>query len=302
MRNKRKERTRKGQGGVMEKRILHMQAWELYKDIFAEEENLVDGNDYFLLGITYEYPDTCGMVGLQTTVPVVSYSVEEDVLTYETEDTIYICPFACMEENPYATWETECLEELEELVKEPKNELDCILYASVLQAYEAPLASSGNELVDRVHEWMERNRQERLAKIAQEEQRVFEQLKDKENYIYIAFSQACENKLFYHIGEKSGVAQPLTYWRSGNENRELYLLYEENSFSRSLDFRYVTLIRDVEMEIKTYNWTADIQRAIIKNATENKAIRFNGEVILPGATKEFTRKTHEQGIIALDEM
>lgn len=286
----------------MEKRIMHMQAWELHKDIFAEEENLVDGNDYFLLGITYEYPDTCGMVGFQTTVPVVSYSVEEDVLTYETEDTIYICPFSCMAENPYATWETECLEELEELVKEPKNELDCILYASVLQAYEAPLASSGNELVDWVREWMERNRQERLAKIAQEEQRVFEQLKDKENYIYIAFSQVCENKLFYHIGEKSGVAQPLTYWRSGNENRELYLLYEENSFSRSLDFRYVTLIRDVEMEIKTYNWTADIQRAIIKNATENKAIRFNGEVILPGETKEFTRKTHEQGIIALDEM
>lgn len=286
----------------MEKRILHMQAWELYKDIFAEEENLVDGNDYFLLGITYEYPDTCGMVGLQTTVPVVSYSVEEDVLTYETEDTIYICPFACMEENPYATWETECLEELEELVKEPKNELDCILYASVLQAYEAPLASSGNELVDRVHEWMERNRQERLAKIAQEEQRVFEQLKDKENYIYIAFSQVCENKLFYHIREKTGALEPLTYWNSSNENRELYLLYEEDRFSRSLDFRFLTDIVDETLIVRTYNWTGDFDRAIIKNETTNRILRFNGEIVMQGETKVFTKETHEQGIVVLDEI
>ena len=286
----------------MEKRILHMQTWELHKDILAEEEYCEDGKEYFLLGITDEYPDTCGMVCYQTTVPVVNYSVEEDTLLYVTEDTIYICPFACMEENPYATWEPESLEELEELVKEPENELDCIVYAGVLQAHEAPLASSGNELVDRCHEWMERNRQERLAKIAQEEQRVFEQLKDKENYIYIAFSQACDNKLFYHIGEKTGTLEPLTYWRESNESRELYLLYEDNSFSRSLDFRYVTLIHDEGMKIKTYNWTADIQQVIIKNADEYKTMWFNGEEIRPGETKEFTRETHEQGIIALDEM
>ena len=51
--------------------------------------------------------------------------------------------------------------------------------------------------------------------------------------------------------------------------------------------------------METYSWSDNIKNAVIKNECAYP-IRFNGEVIEPGATKLFTLKTHSQGLISPD--
>ena len=133
------------------------------------------------------------------------------------------------------------------------------------------------------------------------------------------------DKLAYNIGGKIGLIEPALH--IGNfQDSVLYMKYiedEEDENEVSLDFRYwpmadkddipVFVMTDdghyveqprehkvkEKQKVKTYSWSDNIKRAIIKNSS-NILIEFNGQNIAIGETKVFTEDRHVEGLFSPD--
>lgn len=66
----------------MEKAIVNMKSWKLR----------TRGEDYSLSGNADRHPRLGNNTYIGCTSYLVSYTLEDDILTYETRNTIYICP------------------------------------------------------------------------------------------------------------------------------------------------------------------------------------------------------------------
>ena len=256
----------------MEKAIVNMKNWKL---------RIREGN-YNLSGIADNHPQLGKEVYIGYTSYLVKYTLEDDILTYETRNTIYICPL-------------KYIAEADEGAKE-----------GILKEYYENL-----EAEERLSELMMIGRIEIEEENKKKEEHLLEVAKKYEDCIYIEMKRIKDgDKLAYNIGGKAGFIEPQIHI-SDRQDSVLYARYSKDEEEVSLDFRYwpmedrddipvfvkndeghfveVSRERKVKekQEVVTYSWSDNIKIAIIKNIS-NILIEFNGENIAIGETKVFT--------------
>lgn len=123
----------------MKKEIVNMHKWELY----------IEGERYNLRGYADKHPRLGEDVYIERTTSVQKYELEEDVLVYETRNTVYVCPLKYMITEPYKSIVTGHLEKLLQVLGVAENVLDKIIKAS---AYIALKRADENELAKRIVE------------------------------------------------------------------------------------------------------------------------------------------------------
>ena len=263
----------------MSKAIVNMTDWELY--VYEERYNLSGRADH--------HPALGKNIYVARTTSMVNYSFEEDVLTYETRNTIYVCPLKYMSPQPYRNVVERRIKELVHQADGSDSILDKIVAASaklsILNSEKKANKYAKDVFLKHVIELQTLGQQE-IAELKQREQNRLIGLACKyENSIYLEVSNVnCGDLLAYHLGDCSGVVEPRLH--SGMfQDSILYMKYAGEEDPCSLDFRYFP--KGWEDTMETYSWSDNIETAVIKNDTDDK-LWFNGEEILPGETKQFT--------------
>ena len=268
----------------MKKPIVNMTNWELY----------VYNGRYNLSGVGDNHPELGRDVYIYHTSSLVNSDFEEDVLTYETRNTIYKCPLKYMTMYPYVNVISECKKELARMLKSADNWLDKIIAASACIALDR---GKKDAFVKHIMELQQIGEQELTKKEEEENKRLFEVVKQYEDCVYIEVSNVEQgNKLAYHLEDCFGVVKPHVHGGMFQDS-VLYMKYEgEDDNDCGLDFRYFP--RGFS-SMETYSWSDNIKQAVIKNEGSSP-LYFNGEAINPGDIKVFTPNTHKQGLMSPD--
>lgn len=290
------------------KAIVNMTNWELY--VYHEQ--------YSLSGIADNHPALGRNTYVSRTSSLVSYTYENEILTYETRNTIYVCPLKYMNADPFRNVIASYKEELTKRSEKSDSPLDKIIEVAariaVIRDLEQPKegrwnrSNEGdytienpecfrNDFVTYVMAIQEKGKQEILAAEETSNAKLIEAAERYEDCVYMEVSNvSCGSKLAFHIGEHTGVIEPRLHVGMFQDS-VLYMKYRDKEDDFALDFRYFPKgFGDV---MKTYSWSDNIVRAVIKNDC-SYGIEFNGESIDVGETKIFTSKTHSQGLISPD--
>lgn len=269
----------------MEKAKVMMRNWEPY---------VYDG-EYNLSGTADVHPRLGRNVYVATTSTLIMASLEEDVLIYETRNTIYCCPLKYMRVSPYGNVVQEYREELTHL-DTSENALDRIIAATAKISLGEP-EDTTDEMVSKIRTLQETGQQEIAQMEEQEKQHLIEIAGKYEDCIYIEVSSVHSgSKLAYHLGDAVGIVEPRVH--SGMfQDSVLYMKYATEEDPCALDFRYFPKGFGDVME--TYSWSDNIRLAVIQNQ-KGHSLSFNGEEIAPGETKVFTPATHRQGLFSPD--
>lgn len=268
----------------MEKPVVNMSNWQLF----------VHNNEYNLSGTADHHPSLGNNVYVAQTSSLAGSRMENDVLIYETRNTVYRCPLKYMTPHPYANVVREYIQELSHRGDASDSVLDRIISVSAKLALKI---EDDELLLVKVRELMVIGQQEIADAEKAEDERLINIVCEYENSIYIEVSNAeCGDKLAYHIGELTGIVKPRLHSGmfqdsvlytdfckcSGNENRVI------------IDFRYFPSWFGYEME--TYRWSPEIRQAIIKNVM-NHCVNFNKNEIKPGEMKIFKQRMKKSGEI-----
>ena len=269
----------------MEKAKVTMRNWEPY---------VYDG-EYNLSGTADVHPRLGRNVYVATTSTLIKASLEEDVLIYETRNTIYCCQLKYMRVSPYGNVVQEYREELSHL-DTSENALDRIIAAAAKISLGEP-EDTTDEMVRKIRTLQKTGQQEMAQMEEQEKQRLIEIAGKYEDCIYIEVSSIHSgSKLAYHLGDAVGIVEPIVH--SGMfQDSVLYMKYATEEDPCALDFRYFPKGFGDVME--TYSWSDNIKQAVIQNQ-KGRSLNFNGEEIAPGETKVFTPATHRQGLFSPD--
>lgn len=266
----------------MDKAIVNMFDWELY----------VYNEHYNLSGIAEKHPRFGRNVYLSHTSSLQEYSFEEDVLTYETKNTIYKCPLKYMNTKPYVEVVPEYKEELMRRGETSDSILDKIIAASAKMSVGV---KADDEFVVHILQVTEIGKAELETIRKADDDRLIEIAQKYDDCIYIEVSNIdAGDKLAYHFGDECGIVEPSIH--SGMfQDSVLYMKYRQDEEDTALDFRYFP--KGTFME--TYSWSDNIRQAVIKN-TRDFRIEFNRQGIAPEETKVFTPEGHSQGLISPD--
>lgn len=285
----------------MEKQKVTMSNWSIYQD---------KNKEYNLSGTADIHPKLGRDVYVSYTSKLEHYELNEDVLTYETKNTIYMCPLKYMNtKNPIYANNRDYLKEIIDrnqsediLEKIVKSEAEISLHKLVDFKYnketneydklrEPVFSDFTNYIINLSIEGKEELKKNREL----EENRMISFLKDNnyENSLYIEISNiSAGDKLAYRMnidGEiKEGVVYP--YIHSGMFQDSI--LYTEYGI---LDFRYFPNWNGMS----TYHWSDNIEKVYVKNVMDVK-FTFNGEEVDIGETKEFDNKNNKEGLLSPD--
>lgn len=268
-----------------QKAIVNMVNWELY----------VYGDRYNLSGTADKHPKLGRWVYVAYTTPVVNYKLEHDVLTYETQNTIYICPLKYMETNPYGNVIPEYKKELVHRADYSEDCLDRIIAATAKIALNV---QEKDELTKHIAVLQEQGKKEIEQQEEKENEHLYEIVKKYEDCLYIEVSKVrTGDKAVYHFGNNIGTKLPRLHCGTFQDS----VLYTKCGFEEEddcrFDFRYFPEGNGTIME--TYSWSDNIKRVIIKNVC-SYSIKFNCTSIAPGETKIITPEGHKQGLISPD--
>ena len=173
----------------MKKAKVTMRNWEPY---------VYDG-EYNLSGTADVHPRLGRNVYVATTSTLVKASLEEDVLIYETRNTVYHCPLKYMMVSPYGNVVQEYREELARL-DTSENALDRIIAAAAKMSLGEP-EDTADEMVRKIRALQETGQQEIAQMEEQEKQRLIEIAGKYEDCVYIEVSSVHSgSKLVYHLG------------------------------------------------------------------------------------------------------
>ena len=117
------------------------------------------------------------------------------------------------------------------------------------------------------------------ARAKEDEDRILETVRRYDNSIYLEVSDADNpRKLAYHIGEESGLIEPMVLSNS--------YMYQKRSGESDpyLNFRYFP--RGLGASMETHIWTDIIKQAVIHNEGE-RVLSFDEHEIKPGETGLF---------------
>ena len=148
----------------MEKAKVTMRNWEPY---------VYDG-EYNLSGTADVHPRLGRNVYVATTSTLVKASLEEDVLIYETRNTVYHCPLKYMMVSPYGNVVQEYREELARL-DTSENALDRIIAAAAKMSLGEP-EDTADEMVRKIRALQETGQREIAQMEEQEKQRLIDEV------------------------------------------------------------------------------------------------------------------------------
>ena len=268
----------------MAKPVVNMTDWQVY--VYQERYNLS--------GVADRHP----RLGINTYVAHTSdlkkYDYKDETLTYETYNTIYVCPLKYINLDAYSNVISEYKEKLTCRADHSDNFLDKIIAALAKLSL-----GMEDDFVKHIKELAEIGQKEIEETQRLDDERRFEIIKDYEDCIYIEVSNIAQgDKLSYHLGDNFGSIIPSVHVGTYQDSI-LYLLYgNENTNECSLDFRYFPQGWSQNI-MDTYSWSDNIKQAVIKNM-RGDAIVFNGEIVVPGELKVFTPEKHKQGLISPD--
>lgn len=242
-----------------------MQEWELY---------VYEGR-YNLSGIADKHQRLGKRVYVRHTSKLIDYSLEDDILIYETKNTIYRCPLKYMSKYPYNNVVVEYKIQLVNRVNDKSNILDRIIAVAALislRNHDENLESEKelqNEscAVDELFHHITTVQMEGYREIEELENKFEEHLiavaKSYEECIYIEVSNInVGNKLAYNICGCTGTIEPMIH--SGMfQDSILYMQYQKDEATPGLDFRYFP--KGDSDTIETYSWSDNIRNAVIKN-------------------------------------
>ncbi|MCH5267744.1 MAG: hypothetical protein J1E62_05305 [Lachnospiraceae bacterium] len=261
----------------MEKKIVNMSIWRVSKR----------ERGYKLSGIADHHPKLGRNVYVAGTSTLKKYSFEEDVLTYETRNTIYKCPLKYMETELGFGEIMHYDENQVKKYEESDSMLDKIMAASVriLTGNE-----SDSDFAKYILKLAEAGKAELEAAKKADDERLINIAKNYENCVYLEVSNIdCGDKLAYHLGDECGVVEPILHSGMFQDS----VLYMEFGV---LDFRYFPM---AGFSMETYSWSDNIMQVVIKNVEED-TIYFNHEEVAPGETKVFTPQGHREGLFSPD--
>lgn len=266
----------------MYKSTVTMMNWELY----------VYRGRYRLSGTADHHPVLGRNAYIAQTSDLVSSKWENDVLFYETRNTIYQCPLKYMSTNPYRNVMDSYKEKLSHLDEESDSVLDKIIAAAAKIA-----TGKTDEFAEDILRRTEEGKKELEKQEEADNQRMFAVIRDIPDCVFLEVNQVeTGDKLAYHIGERFGTIEPMLH--SGMfQDSILYTKYEMEEDDVSLDFRYFP--RGYGSVMKTYSWSDNIKCAVIKNEKEYE-IMFNNEKVEPGETKIFYPEMNREGLVSLD--
>lgn len=258
----------------MEKQVVNLSNWEL---------NIYD-NEYNLEGVGDYHPRLGKDAYISYTSKVEKCYLENDVLGYETKNTIYLCPLKYMTTNPYGNVTLFNKEELTHRADESDFCLNKIIAAS---AYIALGKAAENEFASYIAELQKVGQAELKEKQNKENKRLIEVAKEYNNSIYIEVSQVSTGSVMaYHMGDSVGVIQPEIHAGMIQDSIHYIESIREGNSEFEIDFRYFP---NSNCTIETYSWSDTIENVVIKNA-KNETIKFNTTNIEPGETKVFVKQ------------
>jgi len=297
----------------MGKPIVNMIDWHLY---------VYEGR-YNLSGIADAHPRLGKNTYVAHSSSLERYSFENDVLTYETRNTVYVCPLKYMAVSPYGNVVPEYKEKLAQLDEKSDSILDIIIAATARMTLLADKIQEENpdekwlyyradswealgltaeimedEMARKIMHLREVGRKEITEAKEQEKARLLGIVQQYEDSVYLEVSKVdTGDTLAYHLGEDMGIVEPRLH--SGMfQDSVLYMKWASEEDPCSLDFRYFPKGCFGGI-METYSWSDNIKQAVIKNVGES-ALEFNKCEIEPGETKVFTPKSHTQGLISPD--
>lgn len=255
----------------MKKQIVNMSNWEL---------NIYD-NEYSIEGVADYHPRLGKDAYISYTTKVEKCYLDEDILGYETKNTIYLCPLKYMSTNPYGSVVTSSKEELMKRADESEFLLDKIIAAS---AYIAMDKAEENEFAKHIVKLQKVGQEELKNKENEENKRLIEIVKGYEDAVYIEVSQISTGSVMaYHIGDCVGVVQPEIH-AGMVQNSILYL--KQIKEDCTLDFRYFP---SGNLTMETYSWSDTIKSVVIRNV-KNETIKFNTTNIESGEMQVFVKQ------------
>ena len=255
----------------MKKQVVNMSNWEL---------NIYD-NEYNLEGVGDYHPRLGKDAYISYTTKVEKCYLEDDVLGYETKNTIYLCPLKYMIAKPYGSVTISDKEEMMKRADESDFLLDKIIAAG---AYISMDKAEENELAKQIVELQKVGREELKEKQEAENKRLIEIVKGYEDAVYIEVSQVSTGSIMaYHFGEYVGVIQPEIH-AGMIQNSILYLEKIKEDFD--IDFRYFP---NGNLIMETYSWSDNIKNVVIKNVRKD-TIKYNTTEIESGETKVFVKQ------------
>lgn len=280
------------------KATVNMTNWQLY--VYDEQ--------YSLSGYADNHPSLGKNTYVSKTSPMVSYTYEEEVLTYETNNTIYVCPLKYMKTKPYKNVVPRYIEELAKRSEKSDSPLDMIIEVSariaIINEFSKSKGSRWNwpekdsftinnsenyrsDFVEYVMEISKNGQQEIIAANEAINMKLIELAKQYKDCIYIEVSNVSSgSKLAYNIDGHTGVIEPRVHVGMFQDSI-LYMKYSDEYDDIELDFRYFP--RGIENVIETYSWSDNIILAVIKNDC-SYGIEFDHEPIEPGEVKLFTQE------------
>lgn len=252
---------------------VNMTKWELY---------LYQGH-YNLSGYADSHPRLGKNAWIQHTSSMVSFSLENDILTYETRNTVYICPLKYMSCHPYQNVVMSHKKYLMHVADESDSALDRIIAATACIALE----KKRNKLANYIRKLQELGMQELTEMEEKDNQRMFEIAKNYEDCLYIEMSDIDNGgKAVYHMDGQYGVIEPYVHVGMFQDS-VLYMEAEmlQRETEEPIDFRYFP--RGFN-SMESYGWSSNVKNLVIKNESSEK-ISFDHEEIEVGETKVFKK-------------
>jgi len=295
----------------MGKPIVNMTDWNLY---------VYEGR-YNLSGVADAHPRLGRNTYITHSSSLERFSFERDVLTYETRNTIYVCPLKYMKVYPYRNVVPEHKEKLAHLDEQSDSILDQIIAATARLALQADkvLEKEDPWMFLQVNSWealgldadnMDDEMAQKILRLSKEGQKEMAEAKEQEKKRLLDIVQQYEDSVYlevskvdtgdtlaYHLDTDMGTVVPQVHTGMFQDS-VLYMKYATEDDPCSLDFRYFPkgMFGDT---METYSWSDNIRQAVIKNVGE-RPLEFNHSRIEPGETKVFTPDTHQQGLISPD--
>lgn len=262
----------------MEKAVVNMIDWELY----------VYDDRYDLSGFADYHPNLGKDAYIDRTSPVVNYKLDKEVLTYETCNTVYVCPLKYMTLFPYDGIVREYVEQLTHRADDSDNCLDWIIAVAAKIAKNIDI--NEDAYVMHIKELQKQGQREMKEMEERDDARLCDIAKNYEDCVYIEVPNIdFRNKLAYHFGDYLGIVLPSIYSGMFQEGVLYMKSGSEGDNDCRLNFGYFP--KDGGADMETYRWSNNIKLVVIKN-NRGSEIRFNKEPIQPGETKVFTLDKH----------
>lgn len=269
-----------------EKAIVNMYEWDLnyYYD------------QYFLSGRGDNHPRLGKNFRLGRTSSLIRHELKDDILIYETRNTIYHCPLKyvsrmdCLNLDEWTRGKL--IERLNLLKEDNKAKTDNEeLFRIMVVARGLDLDPDlSDEFTRHLLEVSSKGQEEIKAKNDAEKLRMMKAVENYEDALYIEIRRPREAEILAyniegHKGTMEGISSPKMFSQS--------LIYEYRNWSKVDDdfyfeFRY-TVDDEGDGTMFPYGWSSNIKTVMVKNVGE-ESLKMEEEIIMPGETIEVKRE------------